>query len=650
MVLLAAASLAAAAQPGAVDAHALLRASEPPAGATLGSAPSNVLLTFGETPDLRLTSVKVLDSGGRDHAAGSLEAVADPADSIRVPIDALADGVYTVSWRTVSAVDGHLSAGSFAFGVGVAPPTRPPDQAIAGAGQEGSPPAIGARWLLYLGLVALLGAAFAALAVAHRPAPDLLAMAAAGWILAAIGTVGVVAVQWAETGAPLEQLPSTSIGLAAFARLAALSLVGVALAALAVVPRLGARRGWLGVGVASALALGVDVSTGHAAAGPEWLSQSAVQLLHALGAAAWLGGLAGLLVLLRTTPASERLATARRFSSWAGVALVVVALTGSVRAVGEVGTVDALIGTDFGRVVLAKSAVLLGLAGLGALNRFVTLRDAAQVVRGLRRIGGMELALAAVVLGLSAWLVNLTPPTSAGGPVEPVAHPIVATGHDFGTSVRVRLIATPGAAGNNDFDVALADYDTGEPVDASRVDLRFELASQAGVGPSTLVLERSAPGRFRATAANLSIDGMWRLTATVTVPGGAVEVPLLAVTTVPAQPVQRLVSPDVPTIYVVQLGAVGSAQVYLDPDAPGPNELHVTFFDPAGSELPIQSVTIATNSEGTGAGIPTARRLEPGHFVASIDAVAGPLAVDAIGPLPGGAGQVHLHVTIEVEP
>jgi copper transport protein len=636
--------------PGSVLAHALLHASQPAAGSTLGSSPPAVTLTFGETPDVRLTSVKVLDSGGNDHVSGPVQSLTDPPDSIRVPIGALADGVYTVSWRTVSAVDGHVSAGSFVFGIGVAPPTSPPDTGVVGTGESGSPPGIVARWLLYLGLVALIGAAFVAVAVARRPVPDLLAMAAVGWILAAIGTLGVVAVQWAETGAPIEALPGSSVGVTALARLIALAAMGAALAGLAAVPRLGGRPGWLLVGLTAMGGLAVDVATGHAAAGSGWLPQTVAQWLHGLAAAGWVGGLAGLLVALRTTPAEDRLVTARRFSFWAGIGLVVVIVTGALRALAEVGTLEALVGTAFGVVVLLKSAALLGLAGLGAFNRFVTLRTATRLAERMRRVGGAEITLAVLVLGLSALLVNQTPPTSAGMNPEPVAQPIVATGHDFGTSVRARLVATPGAAGSNAFDLALTDYDTGAPLDADSVALRFQLASQAGIAPSTLDLARSAPGRFAATGANLSIDGIWQLTATVTTGGSAVDVPMLAATTVPLETVQSLVSPGLPTIYTAQLGAGRTAQVYLDPGGPGPNDFHVTFFDAAGAELPTTSATIAAFPEGGGAAILTPRMLDPGHFVASIDAVAGQLTVDVVSPVPAasGSGNLHVHVTIEV--
>ena len=328
-------------------------------------------------------------------------------------------------------------------------------------------------------------------------------------------------------------------------------------------------------------------------------------------------------------------------------------MTGVVRAVAEIGTVEALLATDFGRVAIAKVGVpASAIAGLGAVNRFINLRDAARVLGGLRRFGSAELVLAVGVLGLSALLVNLSPPTSAGAP-PPAPRPIVALGSDFGTSVKLRLIGSPGAAGENDIDVTVVDFDTEEPVDATAVELRFELVSQAEVEASTLDLERTGPGRFGANAQNLSIDGIYRVTATVTVPGGAVDVPLLVVTTVPEQPVDVLVSPDLPTIYTVGLGEHGSAQVYLDPGRAGQNELHVTFFDATGqAALPVPSVTFAAIDGRGGSFLPTSRQLDVGHFVATIDAGSGDLGVDIVGPLPAdaGPGQVHVHVTIEVQP
>jgi len=163
------------------------------------------------------------------------------------------------------------------------------------------------------------------------------------------------------------------------------------------------------------------------------------------------------------------------------------------------------------------------------------------------------------------------------------------------------------------------------------------------VAPSTLDLQRAAAGSFSGPGANLSIDGIWQLTVTVTSAAGTVEVPLLAATTVPAQPVQTVVSPGLPTIYTSQLGAAGSAQVYLDPGGPGQNELHVTFFDPAGAELQTESTTIALFPATGDAVLPPSRMLEPGHFVATIDAVAG----DRLGLVPADLERAETAVTGE---
>jgi copper transport protein len=655
-VILAGAGLAGTlARPGAVAAHALLRSSAPAAGSTIGTAPTEVTLTFSETPDIRLTSIKVLDTSGADHASGAVETVADPAASARVPVGELRDGVYTVSWRTVSSVDGHISAGSFVFGVGVTPPSGPPQP--TGVSESGSPPAIVARWVLYLGLIALIGAAFVALAVVGGRIPpattrDLLAVAGIGWGLTALGTIGVIGVQWLETGAPIETLLGTSVGVAALVRILCLAAVAIAVAALASVPRLEGRAGWAIVGATAASAIIADVALGHAAAGDLWLPQIAIQSLHGIGAGVWVGGLATLLVCLRTTPKADRLATARRFSSWAGVALAVVALTGGIRALQEVRTLDALVTTDFGRVVVLKTALLLAIAAIGALNRFITLRTAQSLAARLRRLGLVEIGLAVIVLGSSALLVNLTPPASAGEQQAATPPPIVARGSDFGTSVKARLIVSPGTPGENRFDLAIVDYDTGEPVDATAVKLAFELSGRAGIAPSSLDLERTEPGRYGATGSNLSIAGIWIVTATVTSEGSAVEIPMLAITSILPQQVERLVTPGLPTLHNVQLGPLGFAQLYLDPGAPGKNDLHITYFDPAGGALPVEAAAIAVVAGEAETQLPTVRQLDTGHFVASVDVPAGIVTVDVISPAPPGSTetQLHVHLSIEVTP
>ena len=92
----------------------------------------------------------------------------------------------------------------------------------------------------------------------------------------------------------------------------------------------------------------------------------------------------------------------------------------------------------------------------------------------------------------------------------------------------------------------------------------------------------------------------------------------------------------------------GCCSIY-DVPLPGANELHATFFDASGTELPVQTVTMAAaTADGIGA-ILSPRQLEPGHFVADSTVAAGPLGVDVAGPAPDGT-QLHAHVDIDVQP
>ncbi len=569
-------------------AHALLQSADPAPGSTVATAPAAVTATFGERPDPKLSSLKVLDSGGQPVTAGPTEAVAGKPLELRVALKPLANGVYTVAWLTVSAVDGHLARGSFAFGVGTAPPAV---AATSSGGQEAtsdnaSLPNTAARLLLYAGLFLVVGVAFLAGVIDDTPPPGTFALALVGWLLAAGGTVAVLGFQLADAGVdPVAALGTSFAGPIVY-RLVPLLGGGVV---LGIARRRLGRPAVLAVGVAGAVAVAADVATSHAAATSSAPLDVAIQLLHVLAAGVWLGGLAALLLLVvrRLEPGPETRRLAGRFARSATAGVAIVAVTGILRAVSEVGTLDALVATTFGLLVVAKSVLLLVLAALGAINHFGNVPASGRVTTGLRRIGTTEVAVGLVVLTLTSTLVNLAPPSevNAGQPAGP-APPIVVGGNDLGTSVRVRLAVDPGSAGFNTFRLSTVDYDTGQPIDATSVSLRFRLPARPDVGGSRLDLARTGSGTFEANGANLSLDGTWAIDAVVAAGASSVSVPLQVTTRAPVQQVDVNSVPGLPTIYTVHLTNGRTLQVYVDPGKAGPNDVHATFFDAQGAEPP----------------------------------------------------------------
>src|SRR5450432_205499 len=82
-------------------------------------SPTQIALVFSEPLEARYTSLDLLDGAG--HLLLTNAGAPDPnnpAVLVAAIPTALAEGVYTVNWRAVSAADGHDTTGFLSFGVG----------------------------------------------------------------------------------------------------------------------------------------------------------------------------------------------------------------------------------------------------------------------------------------------------------------------------------------------------------------------------------------------------------------------------------------------------------------------------------------------------------------------------------------------------
>ncbi len=686
------------ATPPRAEAHALLRDSDPASGASLDRAPRAVVVSFTEQPDPGLSSVRVLDQSGREVEASKAAPVPGRPSQLRVPLrDGLPNGVYSVAWRVLSRADGHVTTGSFSFGVGVDPGLVPSPQ--AGAATSAPPPSllgVAGRWLLYWGLALLVGAAATGFAVFGGRLPAGLAWRGRGGdprpvLLAAfglgvVGLVGVVLGEWTSADASFSSLVSSGVGHSLERQAAALAVVGLAVAAFVARPR--ARWSLAVVGLAAAAAMLVHAASGHAAreSSLRWFNLL-TQWLHLVAVGVWVGGLAWLLLgtgglmerrgsrpvdqaasdasgspglalapevsgggavasaAARESDASgaeavdparerpERVEAVKRFSRLAGYAVALIAVTGVLRALNEVGGWGRLLDTGFGRVVDLKVLLFASLLAIGAMNRqrlVPALAAGLGRLVTLRRNVRAELGLAAVVL-LAAGLLTELPPGGTGG-TRPAAPPAVKTsGNDYATTVRVELVATPGTPGPNGFRATVVDYDSGEPVAARRVQLRFSLPTRPDLGESTLDLSRGGDGAWSGRGGSLVAQGRWSVTALVQAPGTAVTVPMQLETRAPPQQVQVSRAPGQPTVYTISLAAGGTLQSYADPGSAGRNQVHFTFFAADGNEQPVGKIEATARPPSGDPVRLKVLRLGAGHFAANADLTAGrwTFAVDA---------------------
>jgi copper transport protein len=598
------------------SAHASLLKSDPSDGQILDSSPDRIVLTFTEPPDLTLTTIGVVSSSGANVDVGPVKAGPAPRTAEVDVTKPLEDGVYTVTWRTVSTTDGHVTANAFTFGIGVEPgsvPTggtshveeTPAPSALSVAGKLG----------LYVGLSVLFGAGLGGLLVFGVARVSRRGVLIVAWALAAVGVVAMTIAERTAVGVPLGTLLSSD-ACGAFVRLAvAIVVVGIAVAVTVVRPSRGAL---LALAATTGGAMLVRAEGGHAGGS---FVQVGLQWLHIAGVGAWIGGLVWLALGLRETIEPTAV---KRFSNLATGGLVAVAITGLLRATNELGATWWLHPgrTGYSTALALKVLTFVPLVALGAANRFRNVPSYEQ--RGprplLRSVAG-ELALAVGIFGITGVLTGLPPKPVITPSTAP--KPLVVTGSDFATTTKVRLTIAPGTVGSNAFVAAVTDYDTGKPVGADAVTLSFSLSGRPELA-STLELEHQPSGTWQAGGTNLSVNGTWNVTALVQTGSTSVEVPLTLTPEPPQQSISVSRVPGQPVLYTITVQDGLQIQAYVDPGTPGQtNQVHVTAFDAGGKELPLRSATISTTAPDGTVSQPEMLRFGKGHFAANFDLTSG---------------------------
>jgi copper transport protein len=425
-------------------AHASLLESTPAPGARLAAAPSRIALVYTEPLNERLTGVRLIEVGGTRVPATS-RVTSGRRLELR-PRDRLRQGAYRLEWRSVSTIDGHIREGSIGFGVG----TMADGDALElqASPLDGWGPARAViRWLFYAALFFFAGGLFNALLLGRGsplgawliPRDPRVSLATAGvdahqlanratrrtlragW-LAAFGATAVVAVETLDA-AGSSSSSARDFLLSGNAGTSRLILVGALVAAAAAASR---HPGTAAVLAAVAL---VAVSQGGHAAGVEPVALAvATDWVHLVAGAIWIGGIAHVawtwLPSLRAGGRVLRRAVVQgvlaRFGRVALPAFLVVASTGLLNALLQLGAIEELWESGYGRLLTAKILLVLVVAALSYLHAFRLrprlLAERSQVEpdaaadRAHRRLLASEAPVGIAILAVAALLVGFPVP------------------------------------------------------------------------------------------------------------------------------------------------------------------------------------------------------------------------------------------------
>ncbi|WGD56324.1 copper homeostasis membrane protein CopD [Bradyrhizobium sp. CB1650] len=175
---------------------------------------------------------------------------------------------------------------------------------------------------------------------------------------------------------------------------------------------------WLGFAAAIAFAASL-AWTGHAAstAGEAGYLHLAADALHLTATAAWIGGLASLILFLGATYQGKAVPLIRdvvgRFSIMGMVSVLTLLVTGFINAAILVGSMHALIVTEYGRLLLLKLVLVALMLILALINRLVLTPRLTPfgngALRRLTRNSTIELALGLAILAIVGVLGTMHP-------------------------------------------------------------------------------------------------------------------------------------------------------------------------------------------------------------------------------------------------
>ncbi|MDG4767480.1 copper resistance protein CopC [Solwaraspora sp. WMMD406] len=438
------------------SAHAVLVSTSPLLDSVVPNAPAEVVLTFSESVRQVPDRVRVIAPDGQRADQG--EPVFNGA-VVTIPLgERTPRGTYLVSYRVISA-DGHPVSGGFTFSVG-APSAVPTDDA---SGSDTDPVVSrliqASKFAGYVGLLLLVGPVLVLSLLwprrLSRAGPSRLVWTGLGLVAAA-----TLAALWLQApyvtggglvdvdGAAFRDVIGSGLGAALLVRLGVLTAAAVLLRPF--LTGVDGRSDRILLGGLAVIGLFTWPLAGHPAASPVPAVSVVVDAVHLAGMAVWLGGLAMLGVfLLRQADERELGAILPIWSRWAALAVCALLLAGTVQALIEVGTLGALFSTTYGRLLLTKIGLFVVVLAVAAYSRqLVRDRSAAGRPGRMRQAIWTELGVTAVVLAVSAVLVQTTPARTA------VVENLRGTSGYFSTTLTTEIYSLqvevdPARRGNN---------------------------------------------------------------------------------------------------------------------------------------------------------------------------------------------------------
>ena len=499
-----------------VSAHPFTEETIPSLASNAPTGTSEVIVFFSEPVDINFSEVKVLDNNGNQIDNKDTNYYEDEL-SLIVTTPPLEDGVYTVTTKVLSKVDGHLVPNAFLFAVGniVIDPAL---LELENTSELVFLPEAGARFPGIVGQTIVLGVVIASLIIwgtqnKHSIKEELekienihhgkfMSITGIGLGLVFISDILMIVVQTIrlETS-PLDAIQTDFGNIWAIRMAITIILLGIWFGLDR--KKILSKRNQIPLLIASLALIATSSLIGHGAASGE-TPALILDYIHNLVAAVWIGGIFYFVFTLLPTfsqlKESNRekmsLVLIPRFSIAFIIAIGIVIITGPTLMWFLESDVGLITESVYGQLILIKIAIAAIMVVLGGFFQFRLQRNAEKnfssgkisVHKKLKRTLKIDAVLGIILLGIVALLTNGTLPA---GEIQQVDAQEIVYGFktiEFTENVKFDIDITPFSSGTNTILIKTSDFEGNPLNDSNQVKVKISNPSK-NISPIEIPME-----------------------------------------------------------------------------------------------------------------------------------------------------------------
>ena len=469
------------------EGHPFTIETNPPQGSNAPVGITQISVQYSEAIEIEFSTLKVYNSNG-DQIDNKDTAYYQEKNSLVVTTPPLQDGIYTVTSKVLSKIDGHLVDDAFVFGVGEVK-IDPSLLKQQGTSETLFYPEAGARFPGLVGQTIVLGCVISSLLIWFTHKKDLYSdkitqlqekfqskfssITGIGLIAVFVSNILMLIMQTIRLETSAVEVIQTSFGTTWLIRM------GITIGLLIVwfwLERQSSlsRKNQYPFLVLSLALIATSTMIGHGAAS-EQMAALILDYVHNLISAVWIGGIIFFCFILLPSISifdekkREMLALLAipRFSIMIVISLGILVITGPTLLWFLESNVGLLLDSTYGKLIIAKISIAAIMILLGGYKQFGIQKKAEKnlksgiitVHKKLRRSLKIESALGILLLGMVALLTNGSLPA---GEIQQVQGQEIVLGYhtvDFSEKAKFDITIYPFSSGKNTISVIVSDFE-----------------------------------------------------------------------------------------------------------------------------------------------------------------------------------------------